>query len=125
MTLTEMKSAYTEGTATMSKIDMTTPIFNRMQVNTMLEGFRLIGHAPGDFRRDWQIHVGPGTTVDIRFRGPVGADEWDALLAHIAFYKQWYKDMPSTNMLNLEDAVAEVVNRITTPKEPPQGSDNQ
>lgn len=27
------------------------------------------------------------TTVEVKFHGPVGVDEYDALLAHVAFYK--------------------------------------
>lgn len=98
-------------------LDMRTPIFNREEVETMLNSFKLIGCDPGEFKREWNIHVGPGTIVRLEFKGPVGADEWDALLAHIAFYKQWYKDMPTTKLLNLNDAVAEVVDRLTAAKD--------
>lgn len=93
-------------------LDMKTPIFNRDQVNSLISGFGLLNGNGCVMPRDWNIHIGPGTTVSISFRGPVGADEWDALLAHIAFYKQWYKDMPSTGLLNLQDAVEEVVKQI-------------
>ncbi len=63
------------------------------------------------------MHVGPSTLAKLSFHGPVGADEWDALLAHIAFYKQWYKDKPTTPLLNITDAVNEIMDRMTAPKE--------
>ncbi|MEZ0062691.1 hypothetical protein ABIF26_008251 [Bradyrhizobium elkanii] len=97
-------------------LDMKTPIFNREQVNSLINGFKLVDMAPSEMPRDWTIHVGPGSIARLSFSGPIGADEWDALLAHIAFYKQWYKDKPTTPLLNLTDAVNEIMNRLDEQK---------
>lgn len=97
-------------------LDMKTKIFSREEINTFINGFKLLGQAPAEMPRDWTIHVGPGSICKIEFQGPVGADEWDALLAHIAFYKQWYKDRPTTPLLNLADAVDEIHKRLTAPE---------
>lgn len=94
-------------------LDMTTKIFSRDEINSFIKGFRLIDAGPPEIPRDWTIHVGPTTIVKLKFEGPIGADEWDALLAHIAFYKQWYKDRPTTPILNLDDAVEEIHRRLT------------
>lgn len=102
---------------TVAGLDMKTPVFNREQVNGLIRGFKLLGEGPAEMPRDWTIHIGPGTKASLTFHGPVGADEWDALLAHIAFYKQWYKDRPTTPLLNLEDAVNEIMDRLSDPSE--------
>lgn len=96
-------------------LDMKTKIFNREEINTLIRGFKLIGGGPPEIPRDWTIHVGPTTIAKLTFDGPVGADEWDALLTHIAFYKQWYKDRPTTPILNLDDAIDEIHKRLTAP----------
>lgn len=94
-------------------LDMKTPIFNREQVTALINGVhRLGGNNPG-FPREWQIHVGPQTFVKLEFEGPVGADEWDALLAHVAFYKQWYKEVPSTSLVNFKEAFEDALNTIS------------
>lgn len=100
-------------------LDMTTKIFSRDEINTFIKGFKLIGGTPPEIPREWTIHVGPATIAKLTFAGPVGADEWDALLAHIAFYKQWYKDKPTTPVLNLDDAIEEIHRRLTAPKDDP------
>lgn len=100
----------------MAQLDMKTPIFNREQVNSLINGFKLVDMAPSEIPRDWTIHIGPGSIARLSFSGPIGADEWDALLAHIAFYKQWYKDKPTTPLLNLTDAVNEIMDRFDTQK---------
>lgn len=100
-------------------LDMKTPIFNREQVNTFVTGFKLLDMAPAEMPRDWTIHVGPGSIAKLTFHGPIGADEWDSLLAHIAFYKQWYKDRATTPLLNLSDAVDEIMKRLDERKTPP------
>lgn len=97
-------------------LDMTTPMFNREQVEAMMNGFKLIGQSSPEVPREWTIHVGPKSIAKLSFNGPVGSDEWDALLAHIAFYKQWYKDTPTTPILNLSDAVNEVMDRLAKPE---------
>lgn len=94
-----------------ANLDMKTPIFNREQVDALLKGFKLLDRGNG-VPRDWVMHIGPGSKATLTFHGPIGADEWDALLAHIAFYKQWYKDAPTTPLLNLSDAVDEIVARM-------------
>jgi len=99
-------------------LDMKTPLFNRDEVNSLIKGFKLIGATAPEIPRDWTIHVGPGSIAKLSFEGPIGSDEWDALLAHIAFYKQWYKETPTTPLLNLSDAVEEVMNRICAAKAP-------
>jgi hypothetical protein len=97
------------------ELDMATPLFSRGQVEAMFKGFRLLDHGPAEMPREWNIHIGPGSTAKLTFHGPIGADEWDSLLAHIAFYKQWYKDKPTTPLLNLSDAVGEIVERLKPP----------
>lgn len=61
------------------------------------------------------------TTVEIKFNGPAGVDEWDALLAHIAFYKTWFKDdeIAPAPMRRDEiiDAVVEAIERSRSPIE--------
>lgn len=94
-------------------LDMKTKVFSREEVNVFLNGFKLLDSGPAEMPRDWTIHIGPGSICKINFEGPVGGDEWDALLAHIAFYKQWYKDRPTTTLLNLSDAVDEIHKRLT------------
>ncbi len=98
-------------------LDMKTKIFSRDEINAFVKGFRLLDVGPPEIPRDWTIHVGPMTIAKLKFEGPLGADEWDALLAHIAFYKQWYKDKPSTPVLNLDDAMDEIHKRLTAPPE--------
>lgn len=98
-------------------LDMTTKIFSRADVNAFIKGFKLIGGGPSEIPRDWTIHVGPMTIAKLTFDGPLGADEWDSLLAHIAFYKQWYKDKPTTPILNLDDAIEEIHRRLTAPQD--------
>jgi hypothetical protein len=93
-------------------LDMEKKIFNRKEIQTFIKGFKLLDGSPAEMPRDWHIHIGPGSIAKITFEGPVGADEWDALLAHIAFYKQWYKDTPTTPLLNLTDAVNEICKRL-------------
>lgn len=96
-------------------LDMKTKIFSRDEINAFVTGFRLLDATPPEIPRDWTIHVGPTTIAKLKFEGPIGADEWDALLAHIAFYKQWYKDKPTTPILNLDDAMEEIHKRLAAP----------
>lgn len=100
----------------MAELDMKTPIFNREEINAFIKSFGLLTGKGEGMPREWTIHVGPQTIVRMTFTGPVGADEWDSLLAHIAFYKQWYKDAPTTNLLNMNDAVTEVMKRLEAKK---------
>lgn len=62
-----------------------------------------------------EFPVSRRTKVEVRFHGPAGADEWDALLAHIAFYKTWFKDdagVPAPLRRDeLIDAIVEAVER--------------
>ncbi len=58
------------------------------------------------------FHVGPQTKCEIKFKGPVTIDEWDALLAHIAFYKTWYKDADKNDIrAPTADQIADAVMR--------------
>lgn len=38
--------------------------------------------------RNFSIPVGLKTTVTVSFDGPVGVDEYDSLMAHLAYYKK-------------------------------------
>jgi hypothetical protein len=66
------------------------------------------------------IHLSLDTIANIKFTGPVGLDELDALLAHIAFYKTFFKEGETRAAPSLEDFKAKIIAAVSpapTPKE--------
>jgi len=43
--------------------------------------------TPASALTAFRVPLSRSTSVEVKFHGPVGIDEYDALLAHVAFYK--------------------------------------
>lgn len=69
-----------ERTFTKSQIDeLLAPLLNLVAMNNR--------DVPVSAVTTFRVPLSRSTSVEVKFHGPVGIEEYDALLAHVAFYK--------------------------------------
>lgn len=69
-----------ERTFTKSQVDeLLTPLLNLAVMNNR--------DVPISAVTAFRVPLSRSTSVEVKFHGPVGIEEYDALLAHVAFYK--------------------------------------
>lgn len=86
------------------------PTFSRDQVRGLFEALAIV--ADKDQRLKLTLPVSLDTTATISFDGPVGLDELDAVIAHIAFYKTFFKEGENRRWPCLADIQEQVLRRL-------------
>jgi hypothetical protein len=101
-------------------------IFTRSEVSAVVDSLVSILPA-GDGH--WckangvKILVSRRNAATIRFESPPTADEWDALLAHIAFYKTWWADdeAPRSEPISTAAIISAIERGVGSPKDTKDG----